>query len=138
MDIQIIHDDAPASRLGITGDQPLKVLDRIRFGPRWPPGWRQDLARDDIEIDEPGEGAIAHILKLAPPPVPGLHRQVGMCAFERLHAGEFIATDRSSPALARSCAVAYSQQPSRILSSRCSSATGVNQYRTRYGWRPPF
>jgi hypothetical protein len=66
------------------------MCQRIDFRARGSPGGHDDLSSHHIEIDKPGEGALADILELAAQDMVGLHGQVGMFALQGLHAGEFI------------------------------------------------
>ena len=93
MDVQIIQHDVPLDRLRITGDQVLKMRESILFGARGSPGRFDDVSGDDIEIDEPGQGAMPDVLEFPPQHMTGLHRQVGMLAFDGLHAGQFVHAD---------------------------------------------
>jgi len=73
MDIQIIQDDVPLRRLRVAGDQALKVGQGILLGARRPPGRFDDLSSHDIEMDEPGQGAMPDILELASEHMVWLH-----------------------------------------------------------------
>ncbi len=55
----------PLHSLGITGNQALDMGERILLRARWSPRWFDDLAGHHIQIDEPGQGAMSDILKLA-------------------------------------------------------------------------
>jgi hypothetical protein len=48
---------------------------------------------DDIEIDEPGQGAMPDVLEFPPQHMTGLHREVGMLALNGLHSSQLIQTD---------------------------------------------
>ncbi len=93
MNVQIIQHDVPLARLPITGDQVLKMRESILFGARGSPRRLDDVAGDDIEIDEPGQRAMPDVLEFPPQHMPGLHWQVGMLAFDSLHAGQFVHAD---------------------------------------------
>ena len=93
MNVQIIQHDVPLERLRITGDQVLQMRESILFGARGSPGRFDDVPGDDIEIDEPGQRAMPDVLEFPPQHMTGLHRQVGMLAFDGLHAGQFVHAD---------------------------------------------
>jgi len=93
MDIQIIQDHVPLPRLGIAGNQTLEMRQGILLGAGRSPRWLDDVPRDDIKIDEPGQRAMPDILEFASQHMTGLHRQVGMLALDGLHTGQFIQTD---------------------------------------------
>jgi hypothetical protein len=79
--------------LGIAGNQTLEMHQGILLGAGRSPRWLDDVPRDDIKIDEPGQRAMPDILEFASQHMTGLHRQVGMLALDGLHAGQFIQTD---------------------------------------------
>ena len=99
MDIQVVQDDAPSGGLIITGNQPLEMRQRILFGACGSPGGNNDLSGDDIEIDEPGQGAMPNRLKLAPQHMAWLHGQIGMLALGGLHTSQLIYADAAFSAL---------------------------------------
>jgi hypothetical protein len=80
-------------------NQALNVIERILLGAGRSPRGLDDLPRDHIKIDEPGERAMPDILELPSQHMPSLHREVGRFALQRLHAGQFIQTDRALPLL---------------------------------------
>ena len=59
MDIQIVQHNMPLRGLRIASNQALKVGEGILLGARRSPGWFDDLSGHDIEIDEPGQRAMA-------------------------------------------------------------------------------
>jgi hypothetical protein len=93
MNVQVIQHDMPLARWRITGNQLLKMRQRILFGARGSPGWFNHLSADDSKMDEPGQGAMPNGLKFPSQHMPGLHRQVGMFALEGLHPGQLIQAD---------------------------------------------
>lgn len=93
MNVQVVQDHVPLRGFGIAGHQALHMRESILFGARRSPGWFDDVAGDDIEIDKPGEGAMPDILELTPQHVAWVHRQVGMLALQGLHPSQFIHTD---------------------------------------------
>lgn len=99
MNIQVIQDEVPLRGLEITGNQPLNMRKSILFGARWSPRWFDDLAGDDIQIKEPGQGAMSDIFEFASQRMAGLHGQSGMLALQGLYAGQLIHADRAFPHL---------------------------------------
>ena len=93
MSVQIIQHDVPPGRLLITGEQALKMRQGILLGAGRPPRWLDDVSRDDIEVDEPGQGAMPDVLEFPPQHMARLHGQVGMLALEGLHPSQLIHTD---------------------------------------------
>src|SRR3981081_4555589 len=95
MNVQIVQDEMPLPRCRIAGYQALKVGKRIRLCARRPPGGFDDLSAHNIEIDEPGQGAMPDVLEFASEHMAWLHGQVRTLARPRLHAGQFIYADRA-------------------------------------------
>jgi len=59
----------------------------------WSRGRFDDVPRDDIKIDEPGQRPMSDVLEFASQHMTGLHGQVGMLAFNGLHSSQLIQTD---------------------------------------------
>src|SRR6266481_4478878 len=78
---------------GSTSDQALKMSESILLGARGSRGRLNHLAADDIEIDEPRQGAMPDVLELTAEHMTCLHRQIRMLALQRLHARQLIQTD---------------------------------------------
>src|SRR5947209_3477697 len=93
MDVEIVQDDVPLGGRRIAGNQSLEMGQRILLGACGPPRWKDNVSRDDIEIDKPGERAMPDILELTAQDMARLHGQVRMFALERLHAGQLIRAD---------------------------------------------
>ena len=93
MNVQVIQHDVPLAGLRITGDQVLKMGQSILFGTPGSPGRFNHLSEHDIEMDEPGQGAMPNGLKFPPQHMTGVHRQVGMFALEGLHPGQLVQAD---------------------------------------------
>src|SRR5258708_26229461 len=65
MDIQIVQHQMPLGGGRITGNQALEVGEGILLGARWATGWLDDVPGHDIEIDKPGQRAMADVLEFA-------------------------------------------------------------------------
>jgi hypothetical protein len=93
MDVQIIQHDVPLRGPGIAGEQMLEMGQGILLRARWAPGWLNDVSGHDVEIDEPGQGAMPDVFEFASQHMARLHRQVGMFALQGLHPGQLIHAD---------------------------------------------
>jgi hypothetical protein len=58
MDIQVVEHEMPLHRLGIAGNQALEMCQCILLGACGSPGRFDDVPRDDIKVDEPGQNAM--------------------------------------------------------------------------------
>src|SRR5260221_13676101 len=59
MDIQIVQHQMPLGGGRITGNKAREVGEGILLGARWATGWLEDVPGHDIEIDKPGQRAMA-------------------------------------------------------------------------------
>ncbi len=80
-------------------NQALEVGEGILLGARWARGWLDHVPGHDIEIEKPGQRAMADVLELPSQHMTRLHGQVGRLAFQGLHSGQLIHADRALPAL---------------------------------------
>src|SRR5258707_5112745 len=74
MDIQIVQHQMPLGGGRITGNQALEVGEGILLGARWATGWLDDVPGHDIEIDKPGQRALADVLAFASPDLTRVDR----------------------------------------------------------------
>src|SRR5258708_9965861 len=99
MDIEIVQDNMPLRGCRIAGNQALEVGEGILLGARWATGWLDDVPGHHIEIDKPGQRAMPDVLELTSQHMTWLHGQVRRLAFQGLHPGQLIHTDRALSAL---------------------------------------
>ena len=89
MSVELIRDKDPF-RVRVSGDCPLDVCRKVFFGPCVAIGRFHHLASGHIEVDDETLGAMTNVLELLPLYLAGHHRQLGMFAFQGLHAAQFI------------------------------------------------
>lgn len=92
MGVQLVTDDMPADRFGLSRHDRLQMREEIGFGAGWPTSGCQQLATYDIAAEDEGARAMPHILKFPPLNFARCQRQARVLAFECLHARQLIGT----------------------------------------------
>ena len=81
--------------VGSTSNQALEMGERICFVAGGSPRGDNHLPRDDVQVEKPGQGAMANVLEFTPQHMSSRHGQIGMQSLQGLHPCQFIHTDRS-------------------------------------------
>ena len=94
VDVEVVDDEVPAAaRRGRSRRVRWMWATKsasVRVGPC---GRGDDLAGDDVAVEDEGAGAVADVLELAPLDLARGQRQAGVLALQGLHAGQLVGAD---------------------------------------------
>ena len=94
MDIEIVNDKVPPDDRQVGLDRAPNVIDKVFLRPCVPMGRLYDVAGCHIEVDHETLRAMTRVLELLPFDLARRHGQLGVLAFQSLHATQFIRAER--------------------------------------------
>lgn len=99
MNVEIVADKMPLSRLWLGCDSVLNVLQKILFVAGLTGRTSHQLARGDVEIEHESERPVPNVFKLTSLYMAWHQRQAWMFAFQRLNPRHFIGAFNPLPLL---------------------------------------